>query len=358
MTANKGRLRLGCSLGTLGVTPAAMADMARAAERLDYDCLWASEVVGTDPVPLLGWLAGQTTSIGLGTAVMQISARSPVATATGAAMLERISGGRFRLGLGASGPQTTEGWYGQPYNRPLARTRDYVAVVRMVLAGKPVSYRGETITLPLPGGEAAAMPVLSASPKARKVPVCLAALGPRSVALAGEISDAWIGIHLPPGYLSLAQTWLAQGAARSGRAPGEIDIAVMVSAHVDEDAATAREMVRPTLAVYLGGMGTRQTNFYNRLAIRLGFGAEAARIQDRFLDGSIDEAIEAVSDEMVDAMSVCGPADAVRRRLAAYRDAGASTVIVGPVAPTVEVRCKQLEILAELCQAIGSEPVR
>ncbi len=358
MNDERRTFRLGFSIGTAGLTPTGMLELAQAAERLGYDCAWSAELAGSDPYPLLGWIAGQTTSIALGTAVLQISGRTPVATATGAATLDRMSGGRFRLGLGTSGPQVVEGFYGQPYARPLARTRDYVAVVRMALAGQPLSYRGTTLQLPMPGGEATAMPVLASSPGARQVPIYLAAMGPRSIALAGEIGDAWMAIHSPPGYLARARTWLAQGAGRSGRDPGEIDVAVLVCVHVDRDLKTAREMVRPALAMYVGGMGTRQTNFYHRLATRLGFGAQADLVRQGFLDDRIDDAILAVTDEMVDAMTVCGPPDLVRRRLAEYRDAGASSLIAGLSTPSVRMRREQLEMLAEIGQAIGSVPAR
>jgi F420-dependent oxidoreductase-like protein len=355
------RFSLGFSLGISGgLTPSAMLELARVAERLGYDCAWSAEMGGSDPYPLLGWIAGQTTSIGVGTCVLQISGRTPVATATGAATLDRISGGRFRLGLGASGPQVVEGFYGQPYARPLARTRDYVAVVRMALAGQPLSYRGATLQLPLPDGEAAARPVLTPPPGAgaRQIPIYLAAVGPRSIALAAEIGDAWMAIHSPPGYLAQARTWLAQGASRSGRDPGEIGVAVLVCVHVDRDIDTAREMVRPALAMYVGSMGTRQTNFYHGLATRLGFGAQADLVRQGFGDDKIGDAIMAVSDEMVDAMTVCGPPDLVRRRLAEYRDAGATSLIAGLTTPSARMRREQLEILAEIGQAIGSVPAR
>jgi F420-dependent oxidoreductase-like protein len=343
-------MRLGCTLGSLGGVgsePAAYVEFARAAERLGYDSAWSAEGFGTDPVSLLGWIAGQTTTIGLGTAVMQLSSRSPVTAAMTAATLAQISGGRFRLGLGPSGPKVVEGWHGQAYRRPLARTRDYVAVVRMALAGQPVQYDGETITLPVTGSGVAPMPMHVPAQLAR-VPVYLAGLGPKSIELAGEIADGWLPVHCPPEFVARSRARLAAGAERAGRSLAGFDVAVMAFALVDEDLELARDSMRPLLALYLGGMGTSSANFYYRLAGRLGFGAAAAAIQEAYLQGYLDEAAAAVPDELVDTMTMAGPPDRVRERLAAYRDAGTSTLIIAPVPQSLPERCEQLEWIAEL----------
>ncbi len=346
-------MKLGYSIGVTGLGAAASVELAQQAEACGYDSVWSSEVVGADPVPLLGLIAGQTTTIGLGSAVLQMSGRSPVTTATTAVSLARMSGGRFRLGVGTSGPQVVEGWHGQPYRRPLAHARDYVEVLRLALAGKPISYCGETLTLPLPGGQGAALPLPSVYGKAGSVPIYLAGLGPEAVALAGELADGWLAIHSPPSYIAQARQWLGTGASRRGPPlPATFDVAVMVLVHIDDDIELARDMVRPGLAVYLGGMGTSKTNFYNRLARRLGFGDAAIAVQAAFLDGDVDEAIEAMSDELVDAMTICGPPSEVRGRLASYRDAGTSTIIVGSMAPTAAMRVEQLRCLADLASGL------
>lgn len=346
-------MRLGYSIGATGLTPAAVTQLAQLAERCGYDSVWSSEVVGADPIPVLGLIAAQTSSIGVGTAVLQMSGRSAVTTATTAVTLARMSAGRFRLGIGPSGPQVVEGWHGQPYRRPLALARDYVEVLRLALAGKPIAYQGPTLTLPLPGGQGTAMRLPSVQPRSSGVPIYLAGLGPEAVALAGELADGWLAIHCPPQYIAQASTWLARGASRVGRSlRGDFDAAVMVLVHIDDDADLARQMVRPGLAVYLGGMGTASTNFYNRLAARLGFSAEAAAVQRAFLDGELDEAMLAMSDELVDAMTVCGPPEVVRRRLAAYRDAGTGTLIAGSMAPSAAMRGEQLQALAELAAGL------
>ena len=318
---------------------AAHADLARAAERLGFDSLWSAEVAGLDPIGVLAWLAGQTSTIKLGTAVLQLSGRSAVATAAGAATLAQISGGRFMLGLGVSGPQVAEGWHGQRYDNPLARTRDYVMVLRAALAGEPVRYAGQTLTLPLPGSHAEALPFLSRR-RAVRVPLYLAGLGPKAIALAGELADGWLGIHCPPSYVAKVRESLG--------ASGDFDIAVMVLTVVDEDEDLARDIVRPQLALYVGGMGTGKTNFYTRLAERLGFGAAAAAVREAYLADRIDEAIELLPDEMVDAMALCGPPARVRERLLEYQAAGTGTLIVGMVAPSTRMRAEQLERIAAL----------
>ncbi len=343
-------VRLGYSLGSLaasGLAPSAHADLARAAERLGYDAVWSSEVAATDPVAFLAWLAGQTSSIRLGSAVLQISGRSAVAAAASAATVGQLSGGRFMLGLGASGPQVVEGLHGQPYNRPLARMRDYIAVVRMALAGEPVSYTGDTLAIPLPEGRAPAM-ALTGLGRIGPVPLYLAGLGPKAVALAGELADGWLAIHCPPEYVADAHSFLQEGADRAARTLAQFDVAAMVLALVEEDEELARDMMRPQLALYLGGMGTAGANFYNRLAHRLGFGPAASRLQAAYLAGRLDEAMAAIPDEMVDAMTVCGSALQVQERLDAYRDAGTGTLIVGLVTAGARLRHEQLEQIAEL----------
>jgi len=348
-------MRLGCTLGSLGgvgAGPAGYAELAREAERQGYDSVWSAEGFGTDPVGLLAWIAAQTTTIGLGTAVAQLSSRSPVTAAMTAATLAQISGGRFRLGLGPSGPKVTEGWHGQPYRQPLARTRDYVAVLRMALAGRPVQYAGETITLPVPGStvEPMAMHVPAQLPP---VPVYLAGLGPKSIALAGEIADGWLPVHCPPEFVAASRAQLAAGAARAGRSLAGFDVAAMTFVAVDEDDALARDMMRPLLALYLGGMGTRGANFYYGLAGRLGFAGAAARIQEAYLGGHLDDAAAAVPDEMVDTMTTAGTPDRVRDRLAAYRDAGTTTLIAALVPPSLAERREQLAWIAELAPGIS-----
>ncbi len=342
------RLALGLqAINGANPVPSAYVELARAAERCGYDSVWVPEIRATDPFALLGWIGGQTASIGLGCAVAQITARTAVSTAAGAVTVDSLCGGRIRLGLGVSGPQVVEGWHGRPYEKPLSYLRDYVAVVRVALSGTPVSYAGKHITLPYPSGADTVAPLPLPIPPSR-LPLHLAGLGSAAVALAGELADGWIAIHCPPEYMATARSWLADGAARSGRSLSGFVTSVMVTCCVDEDEELARDLVRPTLAVYLGGMGSRTTNFYNRLAARLGFGAEAARVRAAYLAGDIEEAISAVDDRLVDTMAICGPEAHVRERLSAYERAGVDTLIVGLAAPAHRAKIEQLEWIAAL----------
>ncbi|MEV5896484.1 LLM class flavin-dependent oxidoreductase [Nonomuraea fuscirosea] len=343
-------MRLGFSLGTLGpvaATHEAQLTLAREAERLGYDSVWASEGYGVDPATTLAWLAAGTERIGLGTGVIQVTGRTAISAAMAATTIDRVSGGRFLLGLGASGPQVAEGWHGQRYERPLAHLRDYVAVVRTALDGRPVEHDGPEIVLPLPDSRGKALS-MTVAPVRKPLPVHLAAMGPKAVALAGEIADGWLPIHFPPEHVAETMEHLRAGAALAGRDAATVEVSPMVMAMVDDDADYARDLIRPMLALYLGGMGTRGVNFYNRLAHRLGFGAAAARVRDAYFDGDLGEAMEEVPDDLVDALTLCGTPARVRERLESYRKAGATRVIVGLNAPTVEDRAEQLGWLAEL----------
>ena len=343
-------MRLGVAIGywAMGNDAARQLAVTLEAERLGYDSVWTAEAYGSDAATVLGWLAAQTRSIGLGAAIFQIPARSAAMTAMTAATLDRLSGGRFRLGLGVSGPQVAEGWHGQRYARPLARTRDYVAVVRMALARERVDYHGEILQLPLPDSHGKALK-LTISPVQRPLPVYLAAIGPRNVALAGEIADGWLGILFSPdrddGEVRAA---LAEGAARGGRDLDGFDMAVTVQTRIDDDLDAARDAMRPMIALYVGGMGSRERNFYNDLACRYGFEKAAAVVQDHYLSGRPDGAAAALPAELIDSLSLCGPAGLVRERLAAFREAGVTTLLTIPVARSAEDAIGQLRLLSEL----------
>jgi len=342
-------MRLGLSVGYwgLGVTAADQLRMSQEAERLGYDSVWASEAYGSDAATVLAWLAAQTSTIGIGSAIFQLPARSPAMTAMTAATLDQLSGGRFRLGLGLSGPQVAEGWHGQRYAQPLARTRDYVAVVRMALARKRVEYHGDTYDLPLPGGPGKALK-LTIGPAQQRLPIYLASIGPKNTALAAEIADGWMPFMLSPEHMGEFRPHLEAGAARAGRSLDEVDIAPMVSTQVSDDVEAARDAMRFMLALYVGGMGSREQNFYNQLVRRYGFEEAAAKVQELYLAGRQGEAMAALPEELIDLVSLCGPAGAVRERLAAFREAGVGTVIVAPVMGTLDDRLEQLRVLAEL----------
>jgi F420-dependent oxidoreductase-like protein len=342
-------VRLGLMLGYFGFGTTADEQLAlvREAERLGYDSAWAAEAYGSDAATILAWLAAQTSSIGLGSAIFQIPARSPAMTAMTAATLDQLSAGRFRLGLGLSGPQVAEGWHGQRYDRPLARTRDYLSVVRMALERKRVAYQGETMELPLPDGPGKALK-LTIAPVQSRLPIYLGAMGPRNLALAGELADGWLGFMYAPEHAAGFRGHLEQGAARAGRDLDGFDVAPTVQVHVRDDVEAARDAMRPMLALYVGGMGSRERNFYNDQARRYGFERQAAEVQEHYLAGRVEAAVAALPAELIDLVTLCGPAGRVRERLAAYRESGVGTLLAAPTAWTHEERLAQLRQLAEL----------
>jgi F420-dependent oxidoreductase-like protein len=279
---------------------------------------------------VLGLLAGQTERVGLGSGLMQIPARAPTAAAMAAVSLDVVSGGRFRLGLGVSGPQVSEGWYGVPFERPLRRTREYVEIVRMALARKTVKYEGAEWTLPLPDGLGQPLKLL-ARPVQERVPIYLGAVGPRAVEQAGEIADGWLPFMLDPSDPAPLLEPLERGLAKAGRARSEIDVAPCVPMALSADVEEARDAVRPWLAFYLGAMGAPEKNFYVELAARAGHGESARECQRLFLEGSRDGAAAALSSELIDAMAIATTPAGLDARLSAFADAGADTLVVVPL---------------------------
>jgi len=331
----------------LGMGPQDQLRIVQEAERLGYDSVWAAEAYGSDAATVLAWLAAGTSAIKLGSGIFQMPARSPAMTAMTAATIDELSGGRMLLGLGSSGPQVAEGWHGQRFGRQLQRTREYVEVVRQALTRERLEYHGETIVLPLPDGPGKALK-LTIAPVQARIPIYLAAIGPNNTALAGEIADGWIPTFFSPEHVADFRALLEQGAARSGRSLRDFDIAPIVNAYVSDDRELARNLMRPVLALYIGGMGSRAQNFYNRLVRRYGFEDAAQTVQDLYLDGQRVQAGEAIPDELIDMVSLCGPREVVRDRLAAFREAGVGTLMVTPMAFTAEDRIAQLRAVAEL----------
>jgi F420-dependent oxidoreductase-like protein len=342
-------VKLGVHIGYwgLGLSSEDQRAIVREAERLGYDSVWAAEAYGSDAATILGWIAGQTERIRIGSAIFQMPARSPAMTAMTAATLDRLSGGRMLLGIGSSGPQVAEGWHGQRFARQLQRTREYVAVVRQALARERLEFHGETLELPLPDGPGKALK-LTIAPVQDRIPIYLAAIGPKNTQLAGEIADGWIPVFFSPEHIGQVRPLLDEGAARAGRSLEGFDIAPSVNVAIGDDLAAARDTVRPVIALYVGGMGSREQNFYNALASRFGFEGAARRIQDLYLEGRRHEAAAAVPDELVDTVALCGPPDRVRDRLALYHDAGVGTLGVAPMARTRDERIAQLRQVAEL----------
>jgi F420-dependent oxidoreductase-like protein len=345
-------MKLGVHIGYwgLGLTSDDQLEIVREAERLGYDSVWAAEAYGSDAATILGWIAGQTTKIRIGSAIFQMPGRSPAMTAMTAATLDQLSDGRMLLGIGSSGPQVAEGWHGQRFAHQIQRTREYVAVVRQALARERLEFHGETLELPLPDGPGKALK-LTIAPVQEHIPIYLAAIGPNNTRLAGEIADGWIPTLFSPEHVAEFRPLLEEGAARSGRELNGFDIAPTVNVIVTDDLANARDVMRPFIALYVGGMGSRKQNFYNQLVQRYGFEDAAREVQDLYLDGKREEAMAAVPDELIDLVSLCGPPDHVRERLAVYRDAGVGTLGITPMAWDKDGRLEQLRLVAELAAA-------
>ena len=345
-------MKLGVHIGYwgLGLTADQQLQIVQEAERLGYDSVWAAEAYGSDTATVLAWLAAGTTRIGLGSAIFQMPARSAAMTAMTAATIDQLSNGRMRCGIGASGPQVAEGWHGQRFAKQLQRTREYVAVVRMALSRERVEFKGETLELPLPDGPGRSLK-LTIAPVQEQIPIYLAAIGPKNTALAGEIADGWIPTLFAPEHVAEFRTYLQEGADRVGKSLDGFDIAPTVNVLITDDLASGRDAMRPYLALYIGGMGSRRQNFYNRLAIRYGFEEAAKTVQDLYLDGKREEAGAALPDELIDLVTLCGPKEHVRERLGVYRDAGVGTLMVTPMAWTAEERLSQLRTIAELAAA-------
>ena len=344
-------MKLGVHVGYWGLGLSAEDQLAlvQEAERLGYDSVWTAEAYGSDAATILGWLAHATSKIRLGSAIFQMPGRSAAMTAMTAATLDQLSGGRMILGIGSSGPQVAEGWHGQRFGRQLQRTREYVEVVRLALSRRRVEYRGETLELPLPDGQGKALK-LTIAPVQERIPVFLAAIGPNNTKLAAEIADGWIPTLFSPEHVAEFRPLLEEGFARAGNGKGfeDFEIAPTVNVMISEDVAAARDAMRPYVALYVGGMGSREKNFYNALVRRYGFEDAAQRVQDLYLEGKRDEAMAALPDELLDTVSLCGPRDAVRERLAVFRDAGVGTLMVSPMAWTYDDRIAQLRLVAEL----------
>jgi F420-dependent oxidoreductase-like protein len=340
-------MRLGLNLGTGGPAP------LQEAERLGYAVVWTSEAYGADAATVLGWLAAQTRTIGLGSAVLQIPARSAAMTAMTAATLDVLSQGRFSLGLGVSGPQVSEGWHGVRFDRPLARTREYVDVVRLALNRQSVEYAGEHVTLPLPDGPGKPLR-LSMRTARDRIPVYLAAVGPKNVELTGEIADGWLGVFATPDTLVRTRASLQDGARRAGRELAEdFDVVLSVPAAVGPDVASAADAVRPYAALYVGGMGSRADNFYAAQARRMGYAEETDAVQDLFLGGRPRDAAAALPLDFLNATSLLGDSDNLRRRLSAYAEAGVTTLSVTPFAAPGADRTDVLRRVADALDRSG-----
>ena len=342
-------MKLGVALGYwgLGVTPADQLELAQTAEQLGYDSVWTAEAYGSDAATVLAWLAAGTSRIKLGAGILQIPARSAAMTAMTAATIDNLSGGRMLLGLGTSGPQVSEGFHGVRFAKQLQRTREYVAVVRMALAHQKIEFHGETLDLPLPDGPGKALK-LTIRPVQQSIPIYLAALGPKNVAVAGEIADGWLPVFFSPEHTAEVRAPLLEGAERAGRSLDGFSICPSVNVLISDDLENARHAMRPVLGLYVGGMGSKEQNFYNRLVSSYGFEREAEQVQELYLAGRKSEALMALPDDLIDLVSIVGPPARAKEKIRAFRDAGVDTLIVSPMALETSERKEQLRLVAEL----------
>jgi F420-dependent oxidoreductase-like protein len=340
-------MRLGLALGYTGARVQVDVQAVQDAERLGYHSVWTAEAYGSDAVVPLAWVGAMTYRIRLGTAILQMAARTPAMTAMTAMTLDALSGGRALLGLGVSGPQVVEGWHGQPFGKPLGRTREYVAIVRAILArARPLEHAGEHYQIPYrgPGATGLGKPLRSIVHARADLPIYLAAIGPRNVALAAEVADGWLPVFFSPARAHLFHAALAEGFERAG-VPAKrerFDVAPMVPVVVGPDVAACRDRVKPRVALYVGGMGARGRNFYFDLACRYGYESQAARIQELYLAGRRPEAEAAVPDALVDEVALCGPPERIRERLPAWRAAGVTTLVCATSQP------EAIRLMAEL----------
>ncbi|MDT0533302.1 LLM class F420-dependent oxidoreductase [Micromonospora sp. DSM 115977] len=347
-------MRLGLSLGyqTAWSTPADHLAFAQEADRLGYSVVWAAEAYGSDSPSMLAWMAGQTERIDLGSAVMQIPARTPAMTAMTAATIDALSGGRFRLGLGVSGPQVSEGWHGVRFAKPLARTREFVDIVKLAVARKSVAYDGEFYTLPLPDGPGKALK-LGFHPPREHIPIYLAAVGPKNLELAGEIADGWLAIFYAPEFAEEQLASVRAGRAKAGKELAGFDVVPSVPVVVGDDIATCAELVRWYAALYVGGMGSRQQNFYNQLATRMGYGDAAREVQDLYLAKRQRDAAAAVPLEFIDRTSLLGPKERIAERMREYAAAGVTTLSVTLFAADRDSGVQTLRTVAEALDLSG-----
>jgi len=332
-------VRLGLNIGYSGASIGDVLPLVEHADRLGIDSVWAAEAYGSDAVTVLAYLAARTERIKLGTGILQMPARTPANTAMTAMTLDALSGGRVILGLGLSGPQVVEGWHGVAYGKPLARTREYVEVVRKAIARRePLTYDGTHYQIPYRGEDATGLgkPLKSIlHPVRDRIPVYLAAIGPRNVELAAEIGEGWLPIFYSPEREDIFNEHLDRGLAAHGRHPDALDIAATVYVAVGDDVSACRDQLRPFFALYIGGMGARGRNFYYDLACRYGFESAATRVQNLYLEGKKQEAAGEVPDELVDEMALVGPLPRIVDRLEAWKASRVGTLILGTQSPDV-----------------------
>jgi F420-dependent oxidoreductase-like protein len=338
-------MRLGLMVGYSGAQVSIDIGMIQEAERLGYDSVWSAEAWGADAVTPLAWIAAQTTKIKLGTGIMQLPGRSPANAAMTAMTLDALSGGRFILGLGTSGPQVVEGWHGVPFEKPLTWMREYIQIVRAIFAReRPLEFSGQRYQIPYrgPGATGLGKPLKSILHGRKDIPIYCGAMAPKSQAQTAEIAEGLLLTCMHPERCDVLKPHLDEGFAKAGKSPAGFDLAPTVAVIVGNDLDACRGPLKMSLALYIGGMGARDKNFYKEYIERVGFGAEAKKIQDLYLDGKKGEAIAAVPDALVDALHLVGPPERIRDRFAVWKASPVGTLIVGAMQP------EAIRLMAEL----------
>ena len=347
-------MQLGINLGYWGAgMDGDNLAVAQEADRLGYAVCWAAEAYGSDAATVLTWVAAQTERIDVGSAIFQIPARQPAMTAMTAATLDSLSGGRFRLGLGVSGPQVSEGWYGVKFDKPLSRTREYVEIVRKAMTRERLSYEGEHWTLPLPGGPGKPIK-LTMHPQREHIPLYIAAIGPKNLQQTGEIADGALVIFFAPEHAEATTLGsLRAGREKAGKTLDGFDLVPTVPLAVGEDVRGLADQFRPYTALYVGGMGSAKQNFYNKLAQRMGYEKEAAEIQEKYLAGDKEGAAAAIPHELIDSTTLLGPVERIADRMKAYAEAGVTTLSLTPAGFTLEERVAGLRAGVEALERAG-----
>ncbi len=346
-------MRLGVNLGYWGAgNDAENLALAREADRLGYAVCWTAEAYGSDAATVLSWIAAQTEHIDIGSAVFQIPGRTPANCAMTAATLDTLSAGRFRLGLGVSGPQVSEGWHGVRFDKPLTRTREYTEIVRKALRRERLTYDGQFFTLPLPDGPGKAL-TLTVHPVRESIPMYLAAIGPKNLELAGELFDGWLAIFYNPEFAPELLSNIEAGRAKVDKTLAGFDVVPTVPVVFGDDLEQCAMPVRAYSALYIGGMGSRDKNFYNQLATRMGYEQAAIEIQDKYLAKDQMGAMAAVPLDFIDKTALIGTRDRVRDRLQAYADSGVTTLTVATYAGSLEERIATLRTMVEVVEQAG-----
>ena len=346
-------MKLGLNLGYWGAgNDADNLALALEADRLGYDVAWVAEAYGSDAATVLAWVGAQTTRIDIGSAIFQIPGRSPANCAMTAATLDTLSGGRFRLGLGVSGPQVSEGWHGVRFDKPLARTREYSDIVKLALSRQKVRYDGQHYVLPLPDGPGKALQ-LTVHPVREHIPMYLAAVGPNNLELSGELFDGWLALFYSPDYAKESLASIAAGRAKVGKAMDGFDVVPTMPLVVGADPKECADAVRGYAALYVGGMGSRDKNFYNQLAVRMGFEQAAAQIQDKYLARDYEGAGAAVPYEFIDATALLGSKERITEKMQVLAASGVTTLTVSPFGATQQDKTASLRTAVEALEAAG-----